>query len=392
MLSLAAALAVAVGLAATEATAQEKAKKGKQEPKAGAKYETAEEALRAGLAYLELKENAKAQDPLEQALKLAKDDKFKIRVYQVLHQEVYRALPEPDKATEALEFVIDKSQSDAERSLARRSLMSFIHQRGKEDWVVNRYEEVLKKDPNNKTALYILSEVYARLKENPKRAAEVTERLAAVTKQEGGKVDVGAQANLAGQYVKAGKVKEGAEIYEKIAELDPKMAGPYWKEAAAAWLKIKEKEKALAAAKAANDTQGETRNDLLQHFYHKALADIFLELGEPKLAIPHYEKAIEKTNIAGYLADSKKKLAEARDKAGPDAAAETEKASPIDLNKASLDELKSVEGINEQIAVQIIDRRKTKPFKSVSELIELDAVDKSLLAKIRPHVKVDAEK
>jgi DNA uptake protein ComE-like DNA-binding protein len=92
------------------------------------------------------------------------------------------------------------------------------------------------------------------------------------------------------------------------------------------------------------------------------------------------------------IADSKKKLAEAREKAGPDSETATAKTGPIDLNRATLDELKAVAGITEEIAVQIIDRRKSKPFKSVSELIELDAVDKSLLAKIRPSVKVEGRK
>ena len=40
----------------------------------------------------------------------------------------------------------------------------------------------------------------------------------------------------------------------------------------------------------------------------------------------------------------------------------------------------------------IIDRRKSKPFVSVSELIELDDVDKALLAKIRPALTAGATK
>jgi hypothetical protein len=43
---------------------------------------------------------------------------------------------------------------------------------------------------------------------------------------------------------------------------------------------------------------------------------------------------------------------------------------------------------SEALAIQIIDRRNTKPFASVSELIELDDVDKALLAKIRPALMV----
>ena len=108
--------------AAPVAAPQKKAKKEVQEPKPGAKYDTADEALRAGVAYLQLKEVAKSQEPLEQALKLAPDDKYRIKVYELL-LEPYRQLSEPDKGVEALEFIIDKTDSSAKRSLTRNSLM-----------------------------------------------------------------------------------------------------------------------------------------------------------------------------------------------------------------------------------------------------------------------------
>ncbi|MEZ6087565.1 MAG: hypothetical protein R3C05_05975 [Pirellulaceae bacterium] len=42
-----------------------------------------------------------------------------------------------------------------------------------------------------------------------------------------------------------------------------------------------------------------------------------MQLGNPKQAIPHYEKAIQKTTIEGYLKDTKASLQEAID-AGKD--------------------------------------------------------------------------
>ncbi len=282
---------------------------------AGKKFDTAEEAFRAGVAYLSLGEEAKSQEPLEQALRLAPDDKYRIKVYEALIPS-YTLLPEIDKKVEALEFLIAKSDSAAKRSLARRSLLSFVHQRGKTDVIVTRYEDRLKKDGKDLTALYVLSEIYATLKPNAKRGAEVMEKLAAVMKDQGTELELGATAGLAGQYVKSGKFKEGAELYEKIADRDPKLAAWHWKEAAQAWLKAKENDKALAAAKASDGTDGEKRNDQLEHFWHRQLGEIFMATNEPKLAIPHFEKAIEKTKIDGYIKDCQKKLAEARAKAG----------------------------------------------------------------------------
>ena len=71
-------------------------------------------------------------------------------------------------------------------------------------------------------------------------------------------------------------------------------------------------------------------------------------------------------------------------------ASSSAKGGTVDLNKASLSQLQTVDGITEDIAIQIIDRRKTKPFESVSELIEFDGVDKATLTKVRSKLTVGA--
>ena len=55
---------------------------------------------------------------------------------------------------------------------------------------------------------------------------------------------------------------------------------------------------------------------MLNYFLHRGLADIFMEAGEPALAIPQYERAIAVSTIEGYTKDSRAKLAEARNAAG----------------------------------------------------------------------------
>ena len=162
----------------------------------------------------------------------------------------------------------------------------------------------------------MLSEIYSRIKEQPDRAAELIDRLASLDKQSGKPRDVPQQAQLAEQYVRAKKYQQGAELYESIAPLDEKLAAWHWKEAAAAWLSAGQKDKALAAAKKSAASPAETRSELLTHYWHRNLADVFLKAGDPKAAIPHYEQAIQKTNIEGYIKDCEKSLAEARKAAG----------------------------------------------------------------------------
>ena len=108
-------------------------------------------------------------------------------------------------------------------------------------------------------------------------------------------------------------MKEGAELFEKIAPLDKNLAAWHWKEAAQAWIKAKDKPRAREAAKAAADP--ELRGEQLLHFCHRALGQVFLETGEPTLAIEHLEAAIKSTTNEGYLKDSKGELATAKEQA-----------------------------------------------------------------------------
>lgn len=279
------------------------------------KYQTADQAFNIGAAFYNAGNYAGAQEPFEAALKLSDDVKFRVKTYRALMSS-YRLQMEIEKMLVAVEYIVANSEQPAEQSIVRRSLLSFVHQRGKTDVAIKHYEDQLKADPNNRTALFLLSEIYAQLKNDPQRSAALIERLAAVEKKSGKAPTVSQQAQLAQQYVGAKKFKEGAELYENIAPLDNKLAAWHWKEAASAWLKAGDKQKALAAAKKSNDAMPEGRSELLAHFWHKGLADAFLEAGDPKLAIPHYEQAIATTDIDGYIKASREKLAEAKQKAG----------------------------------------------------------------------------
>ncbi len=56
----------------------------------------------------------------------------------------------------------------------------------------------------------------------------------------------------------------------------------------------------------------EKRGDLLLHFWHRALGHVFLDTGEPVLAIEHLEAAIKTTKIDG---DTKGELATTKEQA-----------------------------------------------------------------------------
>ena len=321
-------------------------------------------------------------------------------------RSVYFHAGQTDKVINSLDFILTHSSSEPERAVIRGAMIRYVQGQGKSEEVRSLYEARLKKNPEDIAALYVLSDIYSKVLKNPKRASELVTKLAEVLKKNGGSNEPYADPHLAGQFVTAGKFKEGAAMYEQLAANNPQMSGVYYKDAAQAWLKAGDKVKALAAAKTADTSVPENRGDLLEYFYHRALGDIYFATNEPALAAEHYEEAIAKTKIDGYAKDTRKLLDQTRTliarrsgNAKPAAttsttetrsssSASTGKGGALDLNKASLSQLQSVDGITETIAIQIIDRRKSKPFESVSELIELDGVDKTTLAKIRPRLSI----
>lgn len=289
---------------------------GKQEKQVNeTKYASAEEAMRVGSAYYSLKEYAKTREPFEAALKLAPDDEYRVKVYRAL-LAAYRQDSNWLPCTEALEFIIAHSEQAAERSLARTELMGFLRARGKTNDAAKRYEERLKLSPDDEATIYILIEVYSRLKDDPRRAAVLLEQWSELKKKSGEELKVSEAAQLAGEYVKQKKFKEGAELYEATAPRDAKLAAWHLKEAATAWVKAGDKVRAQAAAKASEAAEPEKRGELLEHFWHRGLADVYFDCGDFARAIPQYEQAIAKTNIDGYRKDCEKRLAEAKAKVG----------------------------------------------------------------------------
>ncbi len=66
------------------------------------------------------------------------------------------------------------------------------------------------------------------------------------------------------------------------------------------------------------------------------------------------------------------------------------KASVVDVNRASVEELQALPGIGEARARAIVERRQTQgAFTSVEELREIRGIGDAMVERLRPHVKVD---
>jgi competence protein ComEA len=62
---------------------------------------------------------------------------------------------------------------------------------------------------------------------------------------------------------------------------------------------------------------------------------------------------------------------------------------PVDVNKASVEQLTEIPGIGASLATRIVEfREEHGPFKRVDELLKVRGIGEKSLEKIRPHVTV----
>src|SRR5207248_4519312 len=63
-------------------------------------------------------------------------------------------------------------------------------------------------------------------------------------------------------------------------------------------------------------------------------------------------------------------------------------AGPIDINRASAEQLQQLPRIGPELARRIIDRRRVAPFRSVDELRRVRGIGVKILEEVRPFVTV----
>lgn len=322
----------ALMFAATNNDPNSSAEKQKEE------YATAAQAYQVGSAFAATQDYKRATKPLEAAVRMAEDDlPLKMKAYQSL-VPAYRQLPEFEPFRRAAEFIIDNHYHRAAQSNMRGSFLSFAYNRGQLESLAKRYEKQLKKDADHWLAVYMLSEIYcgAPLNRsslgNPAKAIELLTKLEELDAErakdpsrnwsslpasalKNAAAPARAKEKFAAQYAKMKDFQKAAKCFEEAANLYEPTQAWNLKEAAANALKGQNAENALRLALAAEEAPEDGRGDQMQHHFHRNLGDTFMSLDRPDKAVPHFEIAIKKTKIAGYIKDTKASLEEARAKA-----------------------------------------------------------------------------
>ena len=276
----------------------------------GAGYSNYREAMAAGASLYNAGKLAESRGPLEAAAKLAEADSDKCRIHQTL-VVVYAEGGDFPKMYDSAEFVIEHAPYPAMASLTCRALLGHVHKKGQAEAARKRYEQRLLKNGNDRTAMYVMSNYHGLLDRDYARQAKYFEGLIHLNKDEGKDFDFEVAGKLAFAYRLSNQFVESAELFEKIAPMHKDETAWDYKEAAGAWLKAGQKDKALAAAKKADELGADARAERSIDRWHSELGEVFLATGEGALAVKHYELAVEKAKAEFY----KKKFAEELDKA-----------------------------------------------------------------------------
>ena len=260
-------------------------------PTWGEEYKSADAAITAGALKIRARKFNEAIEPLEKALAMtpAEDRKKRCDIYETL-LIAYRELPEIDKYQEAAEYIQRNSESRPGRSIVARSYTAFLHQRGKTDWAVKHYDEVLKKDPRDPAALVVLSVFLSvRQGEERQRGEELKAELEKLNNER--------------------SAKKAAEL-EAVADDDSKRAASAWKDVARAWLEADDQAKAKAALEKARRAPPEARSQQLTRMWHEGMGDNFAKLGDKQAAVAEYEAALKLTVQKIFISNLEKKIKE----------------------------------------------------------------------------------
>lgn len=260
-------------------------------PALAEEYKTVDDAIAAGAIKLRARNYNDAIPPLEKALAMtpAEDRKKRCDIYEAL-LVAYRQLPEIDKFQQAAEYILVNNDSRPGRSIMGRSYVSFLYQRGRTDWAVKHYDEVLKKDPRDPTALAVLSSFLStRDGDEKKRGEQLKKELEALNDERSTKV---------------------AAAMEATADKDPKRAAFAWKDIARIWLEADEKTKAKAALEKARKAPPEVRSQQLTRMWHEGMGDSFAKLGDVKEAVAEYEAALKLADQKIFISGLEKKIRE----------------------------------------------------------------------------------
>ncbi|MFW6163117.1 MAG: tetratricopeptide repeat protein [Planctomycetota bacterium] len=244
----------------------------------------AQYAYRLGQLHMRKKDYEKARPLLEEAVANLEDGgrSYQARQYRTTLASLYEKMGETDKVEALYQNWLEEATNRYEKDLARRRLLSFWKRTGKLDVAIEGYEAALGDDPTDKDILATLRLIYTSVKPDPKKALEVTEKLAAADPD-----DRDTALYLVSAYERARKYDKAIPLLKELIEKNPRDASFLGTRLVNLYVQNDQRDKAVAYAKDMLDDEPDNAQT------HSRVAAIYQRLNMTEEAIAQYQAAAE---------------------------------------------------------------------------------------------------
>ena len=298
-------------------------------PAPAEEYKNAGHAAGIGFGLLSARDYDAAREPLEAAREmLLADGDARLRDFQLRSVQrglmlVYAKGGEPERLFEAGDWLARRTDPEHDATL-RMTVGTMVgavsgDRKGRAK-LRKKYETALEENAEDRVALLALSGV-AEADEDLGRAQDYLGRLIAVDRESAGGARPRDLMSYARLVERSGDRAAAAMAYEALSEeaetaendraFAPSSAGRLALTAAQHWRAAGDDANARRAAERASRIGDVGLDGAMSYYFHDWLGDLWVDLGEPAKAVPHFKRAIEVTTIDGYRTSSRGALADA---------------------------------------------------------------------------------
>ncbi|OVE82643.1 hypothetical protein BVY04_00340 [bacterium M21] len=244
--------------------------------------EKAQLCKRAAETCLRNKDYPGAEKHLREAISLT-NDKARSCSYRMYLARTYQLSEQADKAEKELLYVVENTEQPAEKTYARRQILSSYRNQKKLPDLIKRYEARLAEAPNNIDTLMFLADMYRSTREFDK----ARKSLEAVLRSE--PENVTAMTGVVEAYTQTRNYAKADQIYESLLAADSKNAMNYLYKMGKLAVQMKNKEAITGRALQMAQCPPKTPQDMVQ------TAEIFAYAGRTNELNQWYQKALTKS-------------------------------------------------------------------------------------------------
>lgn len=257
------------------------------------------DAMSAGAGLYRSGNLAASKPAFEAAIELATSERERTDAYIPLIK-VFAEGGDFPRMFESAEYVVDHAAYEAQASLTIRALIGIAQQKNQLQALRTRYEDRAAKQPTDRTALTILAAFHNTVTRDFGKQAEYLLRLVDLDKDEQREPNPELMFNLAFAYKLSRDNQQAAALFERTALLSKDLESSSLMEAAEAWQRDGQSEKALAAAQQAHDIGPDKRAKNSAYRWHRTLGEVFLAEKKKEQAILQLTAAHENASIDTY--------------------------------------------------------------------------------------------